>query len=580
MAQPQMLHITSGLGAAVGIAIDDRNNKLYFVEYTTGTLKRIGVPPASTPSELIISGLVHPEDVQVDLNQGFAYVTTRDDPGTTGKLWKINLSSKTKTLVTYNLGGPQQLFLDASQNRAYTVGYNDGRLRSIDLTTGAKTSIFYSLHNPVGLAVTKDRKYAYVAEQGPPAQISMIDLATGTRTLPYVIRNGVNGISLIAPFFLAWTDYSQNALYIAEREPSNTVSRLDLLTLQKRSVGSNLQWPYRPTGVVTNNPLMPSFLYVTSETEIVRVDLNYWDLQNQPVFLGIGHVPWSSIKPDGYADTANDPGAPFAVTGAPFGGTLDIFGNLTNFKNYGASFYEVLISRDSGASYDPLNVSWNTYHWNNGTLKYDLVPIAPEPNTTRYKMPLETDGTFHPELWYPPFLFMRWTSGENGFFKFKVNIYQTINSPAMNVLNVPQNNLPLTIDNTPQTVKIDSIWQIVPPNKEIKPCDIVSSGGNQFFFKITAFDPNNNLLNYVLTAMWGDNLSDQVARDDYSPTHANPSHVWSGISNSQVPTSFWSAKNNCAHTFYLSSWKRTIDGYNYILYRDYHKSITINNLPP
>src|SRR5439155_9580070 len=34
---------------------------------------------------------------------------------------------------------------------------------------------------------------------------------------------------------------------------------------------------------------------------------------------------------------------------------------------------------------------------------------------------------------------------------------------------------------------------------------------------------------------------------------------------------------NCAHTFYLSAWKRTIDGYNYLINGTAHQSITINN---
>ena len=595
MSQPQLLQITGNLGAAVGIAVDEQKNRLFFVEYVAGKLKQISIPPVcglgtSIPScsntiSTIASGLVHPEDVQVDLNQGCAYVTTRDDPGTTGKLWKINLSNGSKTIVAYNLGGPQQLFLDTSQNQAYTVGYNDGRLRLIDLMTGAKKPIITSLHSPVGLVVTNDRRYAYVAEQGPPAQISKIDLSTGKRAsqFGYVIRDGVGGISLVAPFFLAWTDDSQNALYIAERDPANIVSRLNLITLQKSTVGASLPWPFRPTGVAVNNTSFPRYLYVTTNTEIVRVELNSWDFPNLPVFLGVGHVPSSRISPDGYADTHLDVGQPFQVIDAPFGGTLDMFGNLTNFINSAATHYEILMSRDWGP-FLPISIAWNTYHWNTSTLSYDLVAVAPEPNTTRYKIPKETfDQNFHPELWYPPYLILRWTSAENGFYRFKVKLYAGANPISPDPLPANLNILPLRIDNTPQDVKIESIWQKVPPDTQIHPCNIVSTGDNKFYFNITANDPNNHLLNWSLVALWGDNMSKAVDSDDYLKHYSPPSRSWGGISNTNVPipipANYWSANENCAHTFYLGSWKRTIDGYNYILYRNYHKSITINNLP-
>jgi hypothetical protein len=606
MSQPQLLQITGNLGAPVGIAVDEQKNRLFFVEYAAGTLKQISIPPVCGPGtsipscsntlNTITSGLIHPEDVQIDLNQGCAYVTTRDDPGTTGKLWKINLSNGSKTLLAYNLGGPQQLFLDTSQNQAYSVSYNDGRLRLIDLTTGTKKPIITSLHGPVGLVVTNDRRYAYVAEQGPPAQISKIDLSTGERVSPYyVIRDGVAGISLVAPFFLAWTDDSQNSLYIAERAPANIVSRLDLITLQKSTVGANLPWPSGPSGVAINNSSFPKYLYVTTGSEIVRIDLNAWDLQNQPVFLGVGHVPWSRISSDGYADTHLDVGQPFQVTDAPFGGTLDVFGNLTNFINSGATHYEILMSKDLG-QFLPINIAWNTYHWNITTLSYDLVPVAPESNTTRYKIPKETfDQNFHPELWYPPYLFLRWTSAENGFYRFKVKLYAGANPIIPDPLPTNLNILPLRIDNTPQNVKIESIWQKqkVPPDTQIIACDIVEvdpsnpkfTSENNFYFNITANDPNQHLLCWSLVALSGDNLTEPVDSDNYFPSHYSPpSRLWGGISNTNVPPpdpnlNYWKATHNCAYTFYLGSWKRTIDGYNYIFYRDYHKSITINNLP-
>ena len=74
--------------------------------------------------------------------------------------------------------------------------------------------------------------------------------------------------------------------------------------------------------------------------------------------------------------------------------------------------------------------------------------------------------------------------------------------------------------------------------KEVQACDIVSSAPNQFYFSITANDPNQHLLNYGLTAMWGDNQSESVYSDSYSnhPAAAAP-HAWAGVQNFDVPRS-------------------------------------------
>ncbi|MEQ8214968.1 MAG: hypothetical protein ABRQ30_01650, partial [Smithellaceae bacterium] len=257
--------LATGLNAPVGAAVDESKNQLYFVEYNpaaNGKLKRINLPPScAVPAcaatiQTIAAGFSHPEDVQLDLVHGYAYVTTRDDAGTTGALWKVNLSTGAKTMVTFNLGAPQQLFLDVANNQAFTVGYDDGRLRRIDLTTGAKTPVTTGLHHPVGLAVTKDRKYAYVTEQDAPARISKIDLTTGAH-LGAVITHGAGGVSLVAPFFLAWTDASQNSLYVTERGAANKVSRVEILTHTKKEVLTEAPpvpaWWGWPTGIVVGS---------------------------------------------------------------------------------------------------------------------------------------------------------------------------------------------------------------------------------------------------------------------------------------------------------------------------------------
>ena len=335
--------IAGGLTAAVGLAVDESTNRAYFVEFNGGTLKRIDLPPrcgipgapvCSATIATVAAGFSHPEDVRIDPDHGIAYVTTRDDPGTTGALWKVALATGAKSLVTFNLGAPQQLFLDVPHNLAYTAGYDDGRLRSIDLTTGAKTPIITGLGHPVGLVVTNDGKSAYVTEQNAPARITKLDLVLKSKAS--TVATG-----LTAPFFLAWADPTENALYVVERDPANKVSRVEITPSGKYDAITGL--PFRPSGIAVRGAGSPA--YVTTDSTIVKVDLI---TLSGPVFMGVGNVPADRIV-DGYATT--DPGYFYKVRHSPFGGTLNLFGNLVNFRAIGATHYEVLVAKDGGPAH-------------------------------------------------------------------------------------------------------------------------------------------------------------------------------------------------------------------------------------
>jgi DNA-binding beta-propeller fold protein YncE len=564
--------LASGLGAAVGIALDRPNNQLYFVEYATGTLKRMQLTPAceTTPPcsiALVASGFTHPEDVALDTDHGIAYVTTRDDPGTTGKLWRVNLATGTGSVVTFNLGAPQQIALDLPTNSAYVVGYDNGKLWRIELTTGVKVAVIKGLGHPVGLEIKADRTRAYVTEQDTN-RVSEIDLALGIR-----VRDVATGLT--APFFLRWTDPADISLFLVERDPLNQLARIDLPTTTLFAVATGL--PFRPSGVAAD--YVGGAAYVTTDSKLLRIPLASLAL-GEPVFLGVGNVPSTSIK-DGYATT--DPGYFLQVKDAPFGGTLNIFGNLSNFVSLGATYYRVLVVPPAGQS-TVLARSWDAYRWNPATGQYDLVTITPEPGGY-YQIPPEYPTFAY--RWYPPFLMMQWPSADNGLYTLSVEIYNKTGpstfAPLTSSLPAAKNSLTLLVDNSLQSVDLVAIRQHG-PGPIIAPCDIVSASPNSYDFEITAYDPNHHLLEYWLTAYWGKDKSEYIKTDgthdviDYSQhVDAEGPHLWSGVSNQWVPSTGWSAHCDCAHTFILGSWKRTINGYYYILYNESHQSITINN---
>jgi hypothetical protein len=152
------------------------------------------------------------------------------------------------------------------------------------------------------------------------------------------------------------------------------------------------------------------------------------------------------------------------------------------------------------------------------------------------------------------------------------------------------NDLKLVVDNTPPDV---SIGDILHGASTVQACEIVKTPPNSFQFKINASDPSGHLYSVGLSAMYGDNKTCSIYTDSYEthdPTpevplpapgkHAGAGPAWTGLSNQTEPVTAWSPLCNCAYTFYLGVWKRTIDGWNWIMYRDYHKSITIEMPAP
>jgi DNA-binding beta-propeller fold protein YncE len=577
-AAQALTNMATGLHAAIGVAADPSGSAVYFVEWNTGLLRRMALTPgctAATPCPLTtVAGaptpFSHPEDVALDLVHGFAYVTTRDDPGTTGALWRVNLTTGTRTLVTFNLGAPHQIALDIATNTAYVVGYDSGRLWRIDLSTGSKTTIFSGLGHPVGLALTADRTRAYVTEQ-TPARLAEIDVALHTR-----IRNVVTGLT--SPFFLSWTDPAQIALYLVQRSPVNNVLRVDLPTSMSAPAITGLA----PQASAIALDAMAGAAYISTDATIVRADLASLPM-GEPVFLSVGNVPSTSIV-DGYATTP--PGYFLQLKDSPFGGTLNIFGNFTNFKGLGATHYRVNVSKDGSAAV-PLLLTWGATRWNPITSLYESAAIAPDAQG-RYEIPVEYPA--HPERWVPPFLMMRWPSGVNGMYTFTVEIFQFVAPATWNnltpLLPPAKNQLTVKIDNTPPDVDLVHIYQHGQPTA-LDTCAIVASPPfpaiSRYDAQITANDPNGHLLSYSVTAYFGHTspASTVIPTESYSShINADGPHLWHGVVNFRGPAAGWQATCNCAHTFFVDAWKRTTDGYGYLIYRNAHQSITIMNAGP
>jgi hypothetical protein len=354
IAMPTITDILSGLPGAGGCDFRSSTSELFYVEYSGNFSKTNPLSPVHT---VIGTGYTNPEDIELSADGVHAYITERS-----GDLVKVSLSTPNRssaTVIASGMVAPQQMALDEAHDTAYVVEYTPtGHLYRINLTSGTKTPIPVTLNNAVGLAITSDRQYAYVTEQTAPGRIRKIRLSDGFAT---IIVTGVT-----APFFLTWGDPAEASLLVAERDPANRVTRVDLSTNTTSLVAGGFS--SRPGAVAL---MSPSRMLVHGETTLSIVDFLPF-LPAGPLFMGFGFIPFDKViqtagPNQGLADTTVPPGYFYQVKDTPFGGTLPIMINYPAATALGATHYRITV--DGVIRFD----TWTDEKWNGVTFTPDTV---------------------------------------------------------------------------------------------------------------------------------------------------------------------------------------------------------------
>src|SRR6201996_6344434 len=340
---PTQTQLKTGLGGAVGCDFRVAQNQLIFVEFS-GNLSALTVPPSTPAYSVLGTGYNQPEDVKLSSDGAHAYVVERS-----GDLVRVSLASANRsaaTVVASGMTAPQQLFLDEAHNAAYVVEYApSGRLLKINLASGAISVLFSGLQNAVGLILTSDLQYAYVSEQmtgGSTGRISEIQLSSASRT---TIATG-----LTAPFFLTWADAAEDSLFVPQRDPSNSIARVNVTTFAWSIAVSGV--PFRPSSVAI--PYTGQLL-VCCDSVIDEVTFAGFSASG-PLLMGIGLIPYNFVNSSGLATTPAN--SPYQVTNAPFGGTLPIMVNYQAADSAGAAYYQVKVDGVVQTG------TWTVYQWN------------------------------------------------------------------------------------------------------------------------------------------------------------------------------------------------------------------------
>ena len=159
---------------------------------------------------------------------------------------------------------------------------------------------------------------------------------------------------MTAPFDLKWADAAGTSLFVAERDPANRITRLDVTNGSSNLISAVAN---RPSSVAL---VGLSRLLVCCDQAIQSVNLLPYQ-PTGPLFMEIGFIPFTDITPAGLADTSADAGAHYPVKNVPFGGTLPLMINHERAANDGASYYRVKI--DGVVRMDV----WSDDKWNGTT---------------------------------------------------------------------------------------------------------------------------------------------------------------------------------------------------------------------
>jgi len=208
--------LANGIAAGVGSRLINGGQTLIFVEFG-GRLST--VDPATATYRVLGSGYSQPEDVAVDAQDRFAYVTER-----TGNLLRVDLQGADQSpaaakVVASGLSAPHQIALDKAINAACVIEFAaGGNLQIVNLANGAFTRAATGFQSGVGLLLSADGRIAYVSENS--GQIVEHNLDTGTRTLL--------AAGLTARFMLSWPDEARTAFLFPQRQPSSRLFILDV----------------------------------------------------------------------------------------------------------------------------------------------------------------------------------------------------------------------------------------------------------------------------------------------------------------------------------------------------------------
>jgi DNA-binding beta-propeller fold protein YncE len=154
-AEPVEFFGASSVHTPHGIAIDEKTQTLYWVDFGAGAIDRASAAP-SAPWQAIVTGLAGPVGITLDPDSGFVFWTDAN----AGSIGRSGLDGSGAVKIVANCGSPQYLSIDRTSQRLFWTEFGAGLIRSSRYDGTDTITLAHTSFPPCGIAAMAEPSVA------------------------------------------------------------------------------------------------------------------------------------------------------------------------------------------------------------------------------------------------------------------------------------------------------------------------------------------------------------------------------------------------------------------------------------
>jgi len=258
---------SSSVTRPIGVDTDTGGGKLYYSEFTTGTIKRVNTLDGSN-IETMVTGATSPFGIALDQTNSKIYFTEN-----TGNIKSADLavgSTPDSPALVTGLSFPREIELDIAAGKMYWTELS-GTVKRADLD-GTNIETLISGTNPNGLALDIAAGKMYWIEQA--ASTGTLNQANLDGTMPVtLVTNLDNPFSLdLAGGSLYWTEVGVTDVIKRSDLSGGNITTLVTLVGAANPFGISVYVPELPPGMLGYFGIAMSWLVLRLRRRVCRVD--------------------------------------------------------------------------------------------------------------------------------------------------------------------------------------------------------------------------------------------------------------------------------------------------------------------
>ncbi len=213
--------LVSSVATIRGLAVDQINEYIYYVDNTTGANKIVRTDlDGSNSINLVTTGISNPKSIALDVAGGKMYWTDIGE----NAIFRADLNGTNIEKIISSISQPYGIALDLINDKIYWTDQSTDDINRADLNgTNIDYSIVDGLNNPYGIALDVANNYVYWIEQtGDLIGRAELDGLNATTLLNY--SSSITARDLDIDFIngkLYWTDTGNSRIYRCDLDGTN-----------------------------------------------------------------------------------------------------------------------------------------------------------------------------------------------------------------------------------------------------------------------------------------------------------------------------------------------------------------------